>query len=86
MALSKKRPRLRERANPADLTFLQPQEVLVIDRALERLGCDGEIHLIVEEHRLSYIQTLIERVLVEHSRQGTTRASAARPSAGAKRI
>ncbi len=61
----KKRGGKTARADPRILDFLGPQEVLAIDRALEKLERDGQVHLIVEERRLSCIQTIVERVLVK---------------------
>ncbi len=65
----KKRERKRARANPKSLYFLRPQDVVAIDHALERLERDGQVHLIVQDRRLSYIQTLVERALVKSSKR-----------------
>ncbi len=67
--MHKKHQRMVMHADPSSLYFLRPQDVVAIDRALERVGGDGQVHLIVEGRRLSYIQTVIEHVLVESSKR-----------------
>ncbi len=71
--MPKKRKSRVELANPARLSFLRPEDVFAIDHAMECVGGDGQVHLVVEEGRLSYIQTLVECALAVPTRR-TVRA------------
>ncbi len=71
--MRRKRKNRVELANPSRLSFLQPEDVFAIDHAMESVGGDGQVHLVVEEGRLSYIQTLVEFALASPAKR-TVRA------------
>jgi hypothetical protein len=49
----------RQESVPNDnLTFLNPQQVARIDRALEKVGPFGEVRLVVVKGRLRFIQIM----------------------------
>jgi len=39
-----------------DIRFLQPEQILLIDHALEQVGQFGEVRLIVEKGKLRFIE------------------------------
>ncbi|HQF63904.1 MAG TPA: hypothetical protein PLT26_15495 [Anaerolineaceae bacterium] len=39
-----------------DVRFLQPEQILLIDHALEQVGQFGEVRLIVEKGKLRFIE------------------------------
>ncbi|HNR46023.1 MAG TPA: hypothetical protein PKO03_03075 [Anaerolineaceae bacterium] len=46
-----------EKTQPADdIRFLQPEQILLIDHALEQVGQFGEVRLIVEKGKLRFIE------------------------------
>jgi len=45
------------KTQPADdIRFLQPEQILLIDHALEQVGQFGEVRLIVEKGKLRFIE------------------------------
>ncbi|HQN44999.1 MAG TPA: hypothetical protein PLA25_12750, partial [Anaerolineaceae bacterium] len=46
-----------DKTQPADdIRFLQPEQILLIDHALEQVGQFGEVRLIVEKGKLRFIE------------------------------
>ncbi len=53
------------KAAASKLEVLQTQDIIAIDEALRDVGPDGQVHLVVEEGRLSYIRMLQSELVGE---------------------
>jgi hypothetical protein len=57
----------------SDAKFLRPEDIAVIEEALQKVGPFGEVHLVVENGRLRYLRTLRSESL-DHADQSKAHA------------